>query len=296
MPRILLTMILILASAQLPAQTGNADSRYRDYIDRYGAMAVEQQKAYGIPASITLAQGLLESAAGNSTLAREGNNHFGIKCHSSWKGETMLRDDDAPDECFRVYASAAESFRDHSIFLTGKRYRELFQYDISDYSSWATGLGRCGYATDPNYASRLITIIERYRLYDFDSGAHREDQEITEFIRQQLSRSHPVRKNRGLHFIVALPGDTYSSIAREFRINAKKLMKYNDASGDGIREWQEVYLQQKTDKGPDNVRSATIGEDETLHSVSQRYGIRLDALMKLNPGIEDKPGTRLRLR
>lgn len=287
----LITLLCILP--QMRAE--DADSRNRTYIETYSRMAVEQQKKYGIPASITLAQGLLESAAGSSTLARESNNHFGIKCHSSWTGDTMLRNDDAPDECFRVYPSAEESYRDHSLFLTGKRYRQLFEYDITDYASWARGLSRCGYATDPNYASRLIAIIERYRLYDFDTGALSQIDDTTEFIREQLSRSHPVRRSRGLHFIVALPGDTYSRLAKEFRISKKKLMKYNDSQSDEIREWQEVYLQEKLDTGPDDTRYATIGEDETIHSISQRYGVKTEALKRMNPGAKDTPGTRLRL-
>lgn len=272
-----------------------ADS-YTDYIDTYGDMAVEQQCAYGIPASITLAQGLLESAAGRSTLAREGNNHFGIKCHASWKGASMLRDDDAADECFRVYDSAGESFEDHSVFLTGKRYRELFSLECTDYRGWAAGLSRCGYATDPHYADRLVTIIERYSLYRFDTEAGRLTDETIEFIRQTLISSHPVCRSRGLHYVVAVPGDTYSHIAAEFSVDATQLMSYNDVDTDGeIRAWQEVYLQPKLDNAPDDIDSATIGTDEDMHSLSQRFGITLAALRALNPKAKDRPGTRLRL-
>ena len=272
----------------------SADSRYRDYINLYAEMAVEQQKQYGIPASITLAQGLLESGAGQSTLAKKGNNHFGIKCHKNWEGEWMLRNDDAPNECFRVYDSPADSFRDHSLFLQGRRYRDLFSLEITDYASWANGLTACGYATDPNYASKLIAIIERYALYDFDAGDSFRD-EIADFIREQLSKTHPVRKTRGLHFVIALPGNTYSSLAKEFKISKKNLMNFNDSHADDIRPWQEVYLQEKLSEGPDNVKIATIGDDESLHSLSQRFGIKLDALKKLNPGIQDSPGQRVRL-
>ena len=134
---------------------------YEVYIETYCRLAVEHQEEYGIPASITLAQGLLESGAGRSRLAKEGNNHFGIKCHKEWKGKKMLRDDDAPNECFRVYNTAEESFADHSKFLRRTRYQKLFSLPVTDYKSWARGLRECGYATDPNYAARLITIIER---------------------------------------------------------------------------------------------------------------------------------------
>lgn len=270
---------------------------YGDYIARYSEMAVAQQSEYGIPASITLAQGLLESGAGRSTLATEGNNHFGIKCHRGWEGKTMLRDDDAPDECFRVYGSAAESFRDHSVFLRGKRYRRLFELDVRDYASWARGLSECGYATDPNYASRLIAIIERYGLYVYDEGeTGKMAEEMSEFLCDHLRRSHPVRRSRGLHYVIAVPGDSYGSLAKEFAMSRDRLMELNDSEGDSLRDWQEVYLEEKLGEGPEGVRYATIGEDETLYSVAQRYGIKLSALRKLNPGVRDCPGSRLRLR
>ena len=270
---------------------------YEDYIDRYSGMAVEQMKAYGIPASITLAQGLLESAAGRSTLAREGNNHFGIKCHKEWKGGSMLRNDDAPDECFRVYDSVDESFRDHSLFLRRQRYAELFDLPVADYTGWARGLKRCGYATDPNYADRLISIIELYSLFNFDGDALRHLEEGADFIHHNLMNRHAIRRSRGLHYVVAQPGDTYASIAKELKINKKRLLEYNDVSEDGeIKAWEEVYLQEKLPEAPADVSRATIGDGESLHSVAQRYGMRLEAVMALNPGVTDVPGTVLRLR
>lgn len=267
---------------------------YSDYIDLYAPLAVEQMEKYGIPASVTLAQGLLESAAGRSTLATEGNNHFGIKCHSDWKGPTMLRDDDAPDECFRVYDSAAGSFTDHSLFLSKKRYASLFSLDPTDYAGWARGLKQCGYATDPNYADRLITIIERYALYSYDSHSAGEGHEMAEFIISKLADTHPIRRARGLHYVVAAPGDTYGKIAKEFHISKKDLMKYNDVKHDGeIKPWQEVYLQKKLDTPPDGITKATIGEGESMHSISQRFAISLDMLRALNPDAKDEAGTVL---
>ena len=291
--RMFIPALMCMAAATPCAATASAetaDDRYILYINTYSQMAVDQQAQFGIPASITLAQGLLESAAGRSTLAREGNNHFGIKCHKGWEGKSMLRDDDAPGECFRVYGSAAESYRDHSLFLSRERYRPLFSHDVTDYASWARGLSRCGYATDPNYASRLIAIIERYALYTYDTRAGREAEEITEFIWQQMRKTHPVRKARGLHYVIASPGDTYSSIAKEFRIKKKKLMELNDAETDRVREWQEVYLEEKLDEAPEGVASATVGEGETIHSVAQRFGMKLAAVLALNPGAKDSPG------
>ncbi len=290
------TTILILSLCVFVASARTTDDTYLEYINKYSELAVDQQTQYGIPASITLAQGLLESAAGRSTLATQGNNHFGIKCHKDWEGETMLRDDDAPNECFRVYNTVEESFHDHSVFLTRKRYKPLFDYDISDYSSWAKGLSKCGYATDPNYATRLIAIIERYALYTFDTHAEAEAEEMTQFLWQQLRKTHPVRRSRGLHYVIAAPGDTYSGIAKEFHIKKKKLMAFNDAESDDVKEWQEVYLEEKLDEAPEGTSLVTIGEGESFHSLSQRFGMKLSVLQTLNPKAKDCPGERIRLR
>ena len=271
---------------------------YEEYILSYAPMAMEQQDQYHIPASITLAQGLLESSAGRSRLAREGNNHFGIKCHNEWKGKTMLRDDDAPDECFRVYETPGESYADHSRFLKRDRYKSLYDLEISDYAGWSRGLSKCGYATDPNYADKLITIIERYALYGYDMpGSGNSVNETVAFIRESLSSSHHVRKSRGLHYVVAFPGDTYKSIAKEFGLKEKKLKEYNDArKANDIREWEEVYLEPKSDNAPDGVDKVTIGEGESMRSIAQRYGMKLDAIKALNKKAKDKEGTVLRLR
>lgn len=289
----LFTLLFLLSS---PAAFAIADT-YQDYIDTYSAMAVEQQLTHGIPASITLAQGLLESAAGRSTLATRGNNHFGIKCHSEWTGDTLLRSDDAPDECFRAYRDAAESFADHSRFLLRKRYAPLFELPQTDYAAWATTLRQCGYATDPNYASRLVTIIERYSLYLFDTEAGRLSEENSAFIHSALLSTHKVRRSRGLHYVIALPGDKYETIAGEFGIDKKKLLTYNDARRDGeIKAWEEVYLEPKLDTPPAGTAEATIGEGESIHSLAQRFGMTVAAIRSLNPGVKDRPGVRLRLR
>lgn len=275
---------------------GAAD-HYSAYIERYAAIAMEHHSLYGIPASITLAQGLLESAAGRSPLAVEGNNHFGIKCHKDWKGGTMKRNDDAPGECFRTYATPEESFADHSRFLKRDRYKKLFDLPATDYQGWARGLRECGYATDPHYAARLITIIERYALYSYDSEGDAPDASLADYIRDMLAKTHPVRRSRGLHYVVALPGDTYSSIAREFNMKPDRLMRFNDASRDAeIKPWEEVYLEEKLDDPPEGVESAVIGDGESMHSVAQRYGIRLSRVRGLNAGVADVPGSRLRLR
>lgn len=274
-----------------------ASDPYEEYIDRYSSLAVEHQDEFGIPASITLAQGLLESAAGRSTLASKANNHFGIKCHKEWKGKSVKRNDDAPNECFRKYNTVEESFRDHSLFLRRSRYQKLFKLDVTDYQNWAKGLRECGYATDPNYAARLITIIERYSLYTYDTESGRNSEETVAFIRDMLVRTHPVRRSRGLHYVVATPGDTYASIAKEFNLKPKKLMKYNDAGKDHeIKAWEEVYLEEKLDDAPEGIASVTIGEGESLHSVAQRYGVKVKTIKDLNKKAKDEPGTVLKMR
>lgn len=272
------------------------DDRYLSYIEQYAPMAMSEMKRASVPASITLAQGLLESAAGNSTLAREGRNHFGIKCGGKWDGPSMLRDDDAPDECFRVYGDVAESYADHSRFLHGRRYQPLFELEITDYAGWARGLSACGYATDPNYADRLITIIERYSLYRYDSDDGHVD-DLADFIVGALQQRHHMRRSRGLHYVVAAPGDTYAAIADEFGLSTTDLLIYNDADHDGeIKAWEEVYLQPKHDTAPKGMTRATIGDGESFHSLAQRFGMSLTTLRRLNPKAPDAPGTRLRLR
>lgn len=270
---------------------------YRDYIDRYSGMAIQQMEAYGIPASITLAQGLLESAAGKSTLAREGNNHFGIKCHSEWKGRTMYRNDDLPNECFRAYANVEDSFRDHSLFLRKNRYARLFDLQLTDYKGWARGLKACGYATDPNYAERLISIIELYSLNEMDKKGRQEYTDTPYFITQMLKATHVVRKTDGLHYVIAQPGDTYGKIALELNMSPKKLLEYNDCKKDReIKAWEEVYLQEKRDTPLKDDSKTTIGDGESLHSVAQRYGMKLSVLKRLNPDVKDEPGTVVKLR
>ena len=150
----------------------NAQSKTENYISKYSSAAVDEMERYGIPASITLAQGILESGNGESRLAVEGKNHFGIKCHSNWNGETIIEDDDEKGECFRKYDKVADSYRDHSLFLTERgRYSFLFEYSKIDYKKWAKGLKKAGYATNPKYPTLLIDLIERYDLSRFDKGA-----------------------------------------------------------------------------------------------------------------------------
>jgi len=287
--------LLALFSIYVSAIFGKTD-KYQEYIDRYSALAIEHRERFNIPAAITMAQGLLESGAGQSTLAKKGNNHFGIKCHSDWTGDTLRRNDDAPLECFRAYATPEESFLDHSRFLCRGRYLPLFNIPVEDYAGWARGLKKCGYATDPQYAERLIAIIERYSLYRLDSDSH-DPSAGAEFILASLKQTHPVRKNRGLYYIIANPGDTYSSLAEEFKLPLNRLLDFNDASADDpVRDWTEVYLQKKLTSAPKGMKNIMAGEGETMRTVAQRLGMQLDVLRKLNPGKSPDDGGNIRLR
>lgn len=207
-----------------------------DYIERFKAIAIKEMNSYGIPASITLAQGILESGSGNSSLARDANNHFGIKCTSEWKGKTILKDDDQVDDCFRVYSSPEESFRDHSEFLKRKRYASLFELNKDDYRGWATGLKEAGYATNPRYAELLITLVDRYDLskYDRKEGyiekIKREDKVLTEIVQNIPEEKKPQTSKAPLDMKIyeVKQGDTMYSIAKRFAITIDDLKILND--------------------------------------------------------------------
>ena len=169
--KIYITILFLQLTLVLYGQSYTQADIY-NYIDTYASVAVEKMNQHGIPASITLAQGILESGAGQSDLAKFANNHFGIKCHNDWSGQTYHKDDDAKDECFRKYKSPQESFEDHSHFLKKNRYAELFTLERTDYKAWAKGLKKAGYATNPQYAERLVKIIEDYQLYRFDNNTY----------------------------------------------------------------------------------------------------------------------------
>lgn len=301
MLRLLFTLTLVCVCTLSPAQTGQ--QAYWDYIHKYSDMAVDQMRRYRIPASITLAQGILESGAGRGTLAREANNHFGVKCHTSWTGPYVVRDDDARGEHFRKYRSVAESYEDHSKFLLQRRYASLFTLSPTDYRGWARGLKSCGYATNPAYAESLITIIENYRLYAYDTSARRAAPS-----RRTLSgpffATHPVRRMNGLYYIVCQKGDRLETIARESGVKRKKLLKYNELpKGYEVGEGDIIYFDKKKSKADKQYkrRPHVVRSGESLYDISQRYGIRLRSLVKRNDidlasARRLQVGTRLRLR
>ncbi|MCX3264478.1 glucosaminidase domain-containing protein [Pedobacter agri] len=233
--------------------TNNSYKSYNtlSYIDEFKAVAIEEMNAFGIPASITLAQGILESGSGNSDLAKYANNHFGIKCTSDWRGKNYFRDDDQKNDCFRVYKDARESFKDHSEFLKRKRYSFLFQLDKNDYRSWAQGLKTAGYATNPKYPDLLINMIEKYQLYQYDQSESekqkiaREDRvfsEINQNIPQEKKKFTPVdTPPPGAKPILAdgnytvIKGDTLFNIAKRFNLSIDELKMLNEMTTDGIK-------------------------------------------------------------
>lgn len=301
-------LIFIFSFIQLNFVLGNqsvSKMTPTDYVATWSAVAVNQMSVYRIPASITLAQGLLESGNGNSLLAVEANNHFGIKCHD-WTGETIFMDDDAEQECFRKYETAEASFVDHSLFLSAKkRYEALFQLPIDDYKSWAVGLKTAGYATLPTYADRLIELIERLNLTQYDNKTFAKNGE--ELLAQQVSNkknalkidvtaltttSHQQKENNTVCFIIAKKGDTYYKIAQEIDLALWQLYAYNsyDEKKEYLAEGDVVYIEPKKArlKSPSKSKkkSITLQQSQTVQEISQKEAVKVGAIArknKLNP-------------
>lgn len=305
-----------------------------EYIEEYAPLAVEAQEEYGIPASITLAQGILESDNGNSRLATEGNNHFGIKCKSDWKGRKMYHDDDELDECFRAYRTAEESYEDHSIFLsTGQRYASLFDLEITDYEGWAHGLKAAGYATNPAYAERLIKIINDNKLYKYDDPSTRRGGEKPGVTTAEVVVApapvlyRPPREyyqwsegidpdnytvalssvggygiliNNSTRYIVAREGDTLRKLAHSTGISAGRLRRLNNMErGDEVAEGDIIYIEEKPHNyfGEQTIYIVAVGD--SLASISQRFGVSVKGLKRMNKAVlggeEPYPGEELRL-
>lgn len=314
----LITLILCIAGFTSAAQAQSA--AYLEYIEKYRNIAILHQQQYGIPASITLAQGLLESRAGRSRLATKGNNHFGIKCHGrAWNGGEIYADDDKRNECFRSYNSADESFEDHARFLKQKRYAPLFALDVTDYKGWARTLRKCGYATDKRYADKLIDIIESYELYRYDTGQpimaqpkHLDGDEslqhsIDSEIFEEITAAHDIVKRNGLYCVIAKEGDTYSKIADEFSMRARRLTSFNDISwrerNNEIAAGSIIYLEEKNDAAQSTAPSTYVTRTgDTSYKIAQQFGIKLKLLCKMNRLSTSnshrslKPGIKLRLR
>ncbi len=298
-----------------------------EYVEKYKAIAIAHMERYGIPASITMAQGILESDSGNSRLSLSSNNHFGIKCKKSWTGDRVYHDDDAKGECFRAYPSVEASYEDHADFLDqSPRYDSLFAYSADDYRSWARGLKAAGYATAPDYAERLVKIIESMKLYLLDkengnkiyaaaksaaanteqwweSNIATSDEQINPNAFRVTVNSHKgygVYRTNHTFYIVAKQDDTFESVGKIFDISPNMLRKFNDVAKDGeLKKGDIVYIERKKSQWLGNVMQHKVVRDENLYSLSQSYGIRLKSLVKINrmrPGEDVKKGDIIRLK
>ena len=290
----LLLLIIVCCSMQ-PAQPARKMASYEKYIKQYSGLAIAHMHKYKIPASITLAQGLLESGAGQSQLARKSNNHFGIKCHSDWRGGKVYHDDDLRGECFRKYKKVEDSYTDHSKFLAERsRYERLFRLNIKDYKSWARGLQKCGYATDRAYANKLIKLIEDYELYRFDSAKGSKQKITPSTLKRQVYRTH------NLIYVVARENDSFDQIAADMDFKVKHLIKYNEVPEDfPLQKGDIVYLEKKKTKADKPYYDHVVQVGESMHSIAQRYGIRIKSLYKLNKKDKDyvpEEGDVLKLR
>jgi hypothetical protein len=305
---------LMVFSADIQAQQKMS---LPEYIDTYKGIAMKEMRQHGIPASIKLAQAIVESGFGNSELALNANNHFGIKCHG-WDGPGYLYDDDEKGECFRVYNHPLESFLDHSRFLlTRQHYAMLFDLDKMDYTAWAYGLRMAGYATNPNYPQMLIRIIEEHGLMHYDKWAMdltaelpnnfsilqgetmetRRQRAVEDFAPVSLGPRQE-RQNNRIRYVVARPGDTPESLAKELGMWAWQISRYNELDGQRqITPGQYIYLQPKRRRG--EVSQHVVKAGESMYDISQRYGIRLKNLYRRNnmeEGVRLQPGQQLKLR
>ena len=298
MKKILTCLVAVCAmAAGLMAQTDPKE----DYIKKYAPVAVSEMKRTGVPASITLAQGLLESGAGKSRLATQANNHFGIKCHKNWTGKTISHDDDAKGECFRSYDKAEESFRDHSDFLRyNDRYKFLFDYDPTDYRSWCFGLKKAGYATDPKYATKLIDLVETYNLHRYDNvkvevvSPEKLERPVVVPVTKQTSLkfneeyifevNRPVYKVNGVDFVYAKAGDTYASLAGQYNLYLKEILRFNDLTEErDLTPGEMVYIRAKKNRTARGLDMYIVNEDgEDLRSICQRFGVRMKSVVRRN--------------
>ena len=330
-----ITLLLFFLISHVSLLTSNAQSSgnvaYWAYIEQYKGLAQAQMQKYGVPASITLAQGLLESAAGRSELATQANNHFGIKVGTGWSGPFVVKHDDRKNERFRKYNNVEESYEDHSQFLKKPRYASLFQIPVTDYVGWAQGLKQCGYATSPTYAEKLVSIVERYGLQQYVTGtlpaanqtigqqtnsvqtqtqatavqtqaANVEPVSYKERAQQLFYAQHPVRTCNGNFYIVAQPGDDLDYISVMTGVRKRRLCRYNELPTDyEVCPGDIIFMQKKRDQADAALQGHQhiIQDGESLHDIAQHYGIRLSSLYKMNMIPSDyapRVGQRLQVR
>src|SRR5450759_2357564 len=330
--RLLLVLPLVLFSCLYSCKTykplistSAPDQSLQDYVNKYKDLAITEMKRTGIPASITLAQGIIESDCGHSTLAREGNNHFGIKCHNEWRGPTIRHNDNKRNECFRKYYKPEESFYDHSDFLKSvSRYSFLFSFNSTDYKAWAYGLKKAGYATNPDYANMLIRTIEENNLWYFDRGniATSQTIHIDDTIKDPLishsadnskkpvkyptgntavlARVPRVMENNRIQYIIVKDGDTREKLENEFQLLKWELPKYNELKNDFLLvPGQMLYLQPKSERAEPGKEYYISSDGDTMYLISQRYGIKIKRLYEMNrmeDGTEPEAGKKIWLR
>ena len=285
-------LLLLACWSAFPCDGENRNAR-KEYIQKYSKIAVREMERTGIPASVKMAQGIVESASGTSYLAREGNNHFGIKCHENWKGATIARHDNKRNECFRGYRSAEESWADHSRFLTSRqRYAPLFRLNKTDSKGWARGLQKAGYATNPKYAEMLLRVIEEEQLYLLDKGGMDDPTGVSNYQRR-------VVKVNGIPCIRTEQGDSFAKIAAYFDIPLWRLLEYNDKQETSIRAGMNVFLKAKKKRADRKHAHHAVKEGETVYWISQMYGVRYERLLDYNRLRGDEkllPGETLSLR
>ena len=327
----LLTYIVLFLAIFLWHDKAYSQAKSQDvlnYIERYKDIAMREMQEYKIPASITLAQGLLESGNGKSELSRKSNNHFGIKCHKDWTGKRTYHDDDEKGECFRVYDDPEQSYRDHSVFLRkGQRYAFLFDLKITDYKGWAKGLKQAGYATLPVYANILIKLIEEYNLTQYDEMVvkgkfkYKKDTKTPRrqdakpkakdkvYIPYKITEAEVVgktpdgryiRENNKVKFIYAKEGESVYYLADMFCIYDYQIIKYNNlGKRRTLKENEIIYIEPKKNKASKKYKYHTIQKGETLSYVSRLYGVKLKSIFKMNDMDESTVlhvGDNIRLR
>ncbi|MBK9639594.1 MAG: glucosaminidase domain-containing protein [Bacteroidetes bacterium] len=308
-------LVIVQAQPNLRSDTGRITPEL--YIEMFKDAAISDMMKTGVPSSITLAQGMYESDYGNSPLAKGANNHFGIKCHKEWSGDTFHKDDDAPNECFRKYENVMQSYDDHSDFLRSRdRYHFLFDLEITDYKGWSHGLKKAGYATNPSYASKIIGIIEKYNLSEFDLQgvkvpitAEKVDAPVKPIQKKTEIKSVKTNTNQktsstdantvnGVPFVYAREGDTWTKISSDHGIELWQVLEFNDADKNDILEVGNIVFI-KAKKNKSTTFTHILKEGETMHDISQQYGVKLSKLYKMNqlqPGAIVTAGTKVYLK
>lgn len=301
MKRILFFLIFVLTFITSSAQTQQQKTLAEAYLQKYASLAVKEMQRSGVPASITLAQGMLESSYGNSELAVKANNHFGIQCHDDWTGKSYEHMDAGELRQFRQYKSVLESYADHSDFLANKsRYSALFKLDRTDYKAWANGLKQAGYAEDPDYASKLIRMIEMFRLYEYDNVKESPEEAPRQLRTNRYNLSREMFSRNGVPYIYAYAGEKYSDIARQYGLFLSEVLSFNDVAADcEIPSDAVVYIRAKKRKAAKGNDEYVVEEGMGMREISQKFAVKLKRLYRMNSvdeGYVPQVGETIKLR